>query len=52
MSIYRCYVEKKSLYNTEAVMLQNDLNDFVKIAGLKSIRIFNRYDIEGIDQNI
>ena len=49
MSIYRCYTEKKRDFDIEAKLLLHELNDFVKISGLESLRIFNRYDIEGID---
>ncbi|MGI6578204.1 MAG: phosphoribosylformylglycinamidine synthase subunit PurQ [Eubacteriales bacterium] len=48
MSVFRCYTEKKPGFEVEANRLRSDLVD---LFGLKTdyIRLFNRYDLEGID---
>ena len=47
-NIKRLYVEKKIGYNIEAINICNDIKQNLNIKGLKSVRILNRYDIEGI----
>jgi phosphoribosylformylglycinamidine synthase len=48
MSLFRCYTEKKPGFDIEADRLRGELED---VLGLKIdyVRLFNRYDIEGID---
>lgn len=46
--IKRIFVEKKEPFNIEAQNLLNDLRQTLGIKGLKSVRIINRYDVEGI----
>lgn len=41
------FVEKKSGFNLEAKKLINDLSDLVKV---NEVRVINKYDIEGIDE--
>ena len=50
MAVYRCYTEKKDGFATESAALEREAADFLGIAGLKSVRMFARYDIEGITQ--
>ena len=47
--VYRIYVEKKKGFNVAAASLLHELQSFLGIDGLKEIRLFNRYDVEGID---
>lgn len=47
--VYRIYVEKKEGFNVAAASLLHELQSFLGIDGLKEIRLFNRYDVEGID---
>lgn len=49
--VRRIFVEKKEGFNVEAYGLYRDLKDNLRIAGLKSVRIVNRYDIEGISDD-
>lgn len=49
MKIYRIYVEKKSGFNLKACNLKRELTKVLQIKGLDDIRILNRYDISGID---
>jgi phosphoribosylformylglycinamidine synthase len=47
--VRRIYVEKKKEFAVEAKELYLDLKENLKIKGLSDLRIVNRYDIEGID---
>ncbi|NLT15367.1 MAG: phosphoribosylformylglycinamidine synthase [Clostridiales bacterium] len=51
MSVFRCFAEKRPGYDTEALGLLHDLREFLGIRSLASVRIFNRYDIEGITED-
>ena len=48
--VRRIFVEKKEGFDIEAQGLYRDLKDDLGIAGLHSVRIINRYDIEGITE--
>ncbi len=52
MSVYRIYVEKKDEFAIEAKKLNWDIKNTLDIAGLKSTRIINRYDVENIEKDI
>jgi phosphoribosylformylglycinamidine synthase len=52
MSVFRCYTEKRHGYDIEARGLLHDLREFLGIRNLVSVRIFNRYDIEGITEDV
>lgn len=47
--VRRLYVEKKNGYDVEAQGLFSDVKESLNIDGLKNIRVINRYDIDGID---
>ena len=47
---YRIYVEKKPGFDGEAQGLFHELTELLGIRGLKSLRLLNRYDVEGIDR--
>lgn len=46
--VKRLFVEKKKPYDVEAQGLLSDLTETLGIKALESVRIINRYDIEGI----
>ena len=46
MSVFRCYVEKKSGYDVEAQGLCHTLQQQLEIRNLTSVSIFNRYDAD------
>ena len=46
--VYRIFVEKKPGFAQEADALCRELSSFLGIAGLKRVRILNRYDAEAI----
>lgn len=50
--VFRVYVEKKPGYNVEAQQLQTELQTILGISGLNNLRIVNRYDVEGISQEL
>ncbi len=50
--IYRIFVEKKSGYDLEAKNLLHDFQHFLQIPSVKDVRLFNRYDIGNIPQEI
>ena len=50
MSVYRIYVEKKAPFAVEADSVLADVRTSLRIEGIESLRLFNRYDVEGIDE--
>ncbi len=50
--VYRIYVEKKPGFDGEARQLQNELNTLLGIGGLTGLRLLNRYDVEGIPEEL
>ena len=48
--VYRVYVEKKAGQTHEADSLLREIRVFLRIAGLESVRVLNRYDAENIDE--
>ncbi|MDY6038108.1 MAG: phosphoribosylformylglycinamidine synthase [Eubacterium sp.] len=50
--VYRIYVEKKSNFAHEANSLYSELVDILQIKSVESVRIVNRYDVEGCDKEI
>ena len=46
--IKRIIVEKKDGFNVEAEQVRKDLVNTLGIAALKTLRIFNIYDVEGL----
>lgn len=52
MTVQRIYVEKKKQYAVEANHLERDIQLFLGVSGLHSLRIINRYDVEGISEGL
>lgn len=50
--VYRVFVEKKAELAHEARSLLKQIRTFLGIKTLEGIRIFNRYDVEGIDKEL
>ncbi len=50
--VYRIYVEKKADLAEEAASLKKELVQFLGVRGLQSLRILNRYDVEGISRDL
>ncbi len=49
-TIYRFFAEKRPGFDIEAQGLLSTLQGYLHIEGLQGLRIFNRYDIEGLDE--
>ena len=50
MTVYRCFVEKKTPFAVEANGVKNDLHIALRNDDVKNVRVLNRYDIENIDE--
>ena len=50
--VYRVYVEKKPGQTVEANGLLKEIRDFLQISSLEGVRVLNRYDAEGVDENL
>ena len=48
--VYRIYVEKKAGFAQEAEALCRELRSFLGVAGLRRVRVLNRYDAEKISE--
>ena len=48
MSVFRIYVEKRPEFAVEADSLLSDIKSALGLDGLKSLRVINRYDAEGL----
>ncbi|GAA0179785.1 phosphoribosylformylglycinamidine synthase [Clostridium sediminicola] len=51
-NVRRIYVEKKSGFDVEAMALYGELTENLGIEGIKKLRLVNRYDIEGVSDEI
>ena len=52
MSVFRIYVEKKPAFAVEAKSVLHDLTSSLQIKGLSDVRVINRYDVEGIGEDV
>ena len=50
--VKRIYVEKKKEFAVKAVELKEELQGYLGIAGLEDVRVFIRYDVENISEDI
>ncbi len=50
--VYRVFVEKKPELALEAKALLSDAQNLLEVKGLKSVRLFNRYDAENITREL
>lgn len=50
MTVYRCYVEKKTPYAVEANGVFHELTKTLLLDHVKGVRVINRYDIENIEE--
>jgi len=50
--VYRIYVEKKNGFEVEAKSFASELKTFLEIKGVEKVRVINRYDIEGVSQEL
>ena len=52
MAVFRVYVEKKAAFALKAEKLKKELGSFLELPQLEELRIINRYDVEGIDEEL
>ena len=50
--VYRVFVEKREAVASEAKALLSEIRTFLGIRSVEKIRIFNRYDVEGISEEL
>ncbi|MBM6975466.1 phosphoribosylformylglycinamidine synthase [Intestinimonas butyriciproducens] len=50
--VFRCFVEKKPGFDGAARALCRELTDAVGIQGLTGLRVLNRYDVEGVTDQV
>ena len=50
--VYRVYVEKKPGQTHEANGLLKEVQEFLQIKGLSSVRVLNRYDAENLEKSL
>ncbi len=50
--IYRVFVEKKQGLDNEARALLGEINGILDIHSVTGVRVFNRYDVEHIEENL
>ncbi|MBQ9329311.1 MAG: phosphoribosylformylglycinamidine synthase [Solobacterium sp.] len=50
MTVLRCFVEKKPEYAVEAGGVYSTLSTVIRSGHVEGVRIFNRYDLEDIDE--
>ncbi|MEG2080033.1 MAG: phosphoribosylformylglycinamidine synthase [Oscillospiraceae bacterium] len=50
--VYRVYVEKKQQFADEAATLLSDIRSLLMIENVEQLRLFNRYDVENIDEEL
>ena len=50
--VYRIYVEKKAGFDGEAKSLHNELVTLLGVSSLTGLRLLNRYDVEGISEEL
>ena len=50
--VYRLYVEKKPGFDHEAQATLKDIQSFLRIPELTNLRLLNRYDVEGLDEDL
>ena len=50
--VSRIYVEKKPGFDVEAQQLKAELTEILGVSVLTGVRVINRYDVEGISQEL
>ena len=50
--VYRIFVEKKPGLAPEAAGMLSDCRTFLGLTALEDVRILNRYDVEGISEEL
>ena len=51
-NVRRIYVEKKAAFAVKATELYEDLKSYLGVDGLEKVRIFIRYDVENLSDEV
>ena len=46
--VYRIFVNKRAEYDVESVEIFNNITSQLKIKNLKTLKVYNRYDVQGV----
>lgn len=49
--VRRLYVEKKAPFAVRAKELKGEIKDYLGLTGLNEVRVFVRYDVEGVSED-
>ena len=49
--VYRVFVEKREAFQVESLELLHNLKSQLKLTGLESLKVVNRYDVQGIKED-
>ncbi|MDR0949490.1 MAG: phosphoribosylformylglycinamidine synthase, partial [Lachnospiraceae bacterium] len=52
MAVKRIYVEKKPAFAVRAKELQEELKGYLGMKSIRAVRVFNRYDVENVSEEI
>ena len=52
IKVYRCFTEKKEGFDVEAEGVLKDLRQNLGIKNITGLRLFNRYDVQGISDEV
>ncbi|MEK0307885.1 AIR synthase-related protein, partial [Bifidobacterium favimelis] len=50
--VFRVYTEKKAGFDVEATRMGDQLRTVLDLPGLEGVRVINRYDVEGISEDL
>lgn len=50
--VFRCFTEKKPGFDVEAQGVLEQVRSFLGLANVENVRIFNRYDVEGVSDYV
>lgn len=51
-NVKRIYVEKKEPFAVKARELKEEIRSYLNIAGVENVRVFIRYDVENLSEDI
>lgn len=50
--VLRVYVEKRHGFDVEAQQLKSELTSILGVQGIRTLRVINRYDVEGVSEEL
>ncbi|MGA2142026.1 MAG: AIR synthase-related protein, partial [Brevinematales bacterium] len=49
--VYRVFTEKRPEYDNESALILHNISTILRIKGISNLRVFHRYDIQGISES-